>query len=804
MSTFFNDLSYAMRFFRRHAASAAVLVLTLSLGIGATTAMFSLVEAVLLRPLPYTDEDRIVMVWETEPAESVDKKVGTPGNFQDWRADTKTVDHLSGLAQFDATLTGHGEPRRLDGRRVSASIFTALGVQPMLGRAFTADDERPGAEAVIVAHHMWRDVFGADAGIIGSRILLNDTPRTIVGVMPPAFKLPRGPDDVWVPLIFSDWERQARGSHWLMAVGRLKPGVTLAQAQADMDVIAARLERDFPRWNAREGLLVEPIRDEMMAGLRRPVLVLMGAVMLVLAIACINAANLLLAWASVRHQEVAIRAALGAGRLRLVRQLLTESVALAVMGALTGAALAWFGTNALRAMMPDTLAQLRDIAVNVRVLAFAALATTVTGVLFGLAPALQLARQQTAGGIDVDRTSTSARVTRTGRVLVTVEIALAIVLLVGAALFVQSLTRLTSVEMGFRPDSVLTFRIELPRSRYPDPSRWSPVLDQLMTRLEREPGVQAAGAISWLPLTTGGGSNALFVEGHPRPGPGEEAYVFYRLITPRYFTAMGIPLVAGRFFDHRDSGDSSRVVVINRTMAHRYWPNQSPLGKRVSFARAPRPEDWMTVVGVVGDTKQGSLGDAVDIEMFAPATQEANWFPPSDVVVRTAADPLSIAEAARKHVRALDSSMAIDKVQSLEAVVAASAAATRFRTLLVALFGSIAVVLSAIGVYGLLSLSVALRRREIGVRTALGAAPRNISRLILREGMWLTSIGIAIGLAIALVAARPLETLLYETRATDPWTYAAIAALLFAIALVACYVPARRAGKMDPVAAMRV
>jgi putative ABC transport system permease protein len=656
---------------------------------------------------------------------------------------------------------------------------------------------------VIVAHHFWRDVLGAGAGVIGSRILLNDAPRTIVGVMPPAFELPRGPDDFWVPLVFSDWERQARGSHWLMALGRLKPDVTRAQAQADMDVIAARLARDFPRWNAREGLLVEPVRDEMMAGLRRPVLVLMGAVMLVLAIACINAANLLLARASLRHQEVAIRAALGAGRVQLIRQLLTESIALAVVAAVIGAALAWFGTNALRAMMPDSLAPLRDIAVNGRVLAFAAAAATVTGVLFGLAPALQLARQQTSGGLDAERTSTAARVTRTARTLVTVELALAMVLLVGAALFVQSLTRLTSVDPGFRPDSVLAFTIELPRSRYPDPSRWSAMLDQLMTRLEQEPAVLAAGAISWLPLTTGGGSNALFVEGHPLPGPGEETYVFYRLITPRYFTAMGIPLLAGRFFDHRDSSDSSRVVVINRTMAQRYWPNQSPIGRRVSFAPVPRPQDWMTVVGVVGDTRQETLADAVDIEMFAPATQEANWFPPSDVVVRTAGDPLSIAEAARRHVRALDPSMAVDRMQTLEAVVATSAAASRFRTLLVAVFGSVAVVLSTIGIYGLLSLSVAVRCREIGVRTSLGAGPRQISRLVLREGLRLTIIGIVVGVAIAFIAARSLESLLYETRATDPWTYAAIAALLFAIALVACYLPARRAARMDPVAAMR-
>jgi putative ABC transport system permease protein len=804
VSSVLNDLSYALRLFRRQPGFATVLVLTLSLGIGGTTAMFALVEAVLLRPLPYTDEDRIVMVWETEPAKGIDKKVGTPANFQDWRTDTHTIDHLSGIAQLDATLTGQGDPQRLDGRRVSASVFAALGVQPLLGRVFTADDERVSADTVIVAHHLWRQVLGANPDIIGTRIVLNDVPRTIVGVMPPEFRLPRGPDDFWVPLVFTDWERQARGSHWMMAIGRLKPGVTLAQAQADMDVIAVGLARDFPRFNAREGLLVEPIRDEMMAGLRRPVLVLMGAVVLVLAIACINTANLLLARASVRHQEVAIRAALGAGRLRLIRQLLTESLVLAMIGAVAGAGLAWFGTTALRAMMPDSLAPLRDIAVNVRVLTFAAVAAGLTGVLFGLVPALQLARQRTATAIDADRASTSARVTRTGRTLVTVELALAMVLLVGAALFIQSLTRLTSVDAGFRVDSVLTFTIELPRSRYPDPPRWSAFLEELMTRLEKEPTVQAAGAISWLPLTTGGGSNALFVEGQPLPGPGGETYVFYRLITPRYFTAMGIPLVAGRFFDHRDSGDSSKVVIVNRTMAGRYWPGESPLGKRVSFARTPRPEDWMTVVGVVGDTKQESLADAVDIEMFAPGTQEMNWFPPSHVAVRTAGDPPAITAAARRHVRALDPLMAIDKVQSLEAVVATSTAAARFRTVLVALFGAIAVVLAAVGVYGLLSLSVALRRREIGVRMSLGAAPSDISRLILGEGLLLTAIGVGMGLTIALFTARTLDTLLFDTPTTDPWTYAAIAALLLAIALIACYVPARHAARLDPVDAMRV
>jgi putative ABC transport system permease protein len=475
-----------------------------------------------------------------------------------------------------------------------------------------------------------------------------------------------------------------------------------------------------------------------------------------------------------------------------------------MIGAVAGVAVAWCGTNALRTLMPDTLAPLRDIAVNTRVLAFAALAAGLTGVLFGVAPALQLARQRATAALDTERTSTSARVTHTGRTLVSVQVALAMVLLVGAALFIQSLTRLTSVDTGFRADSALTFKIELPRSRYPDASRWSPFLDALMTRLEQEPSVQAAGAISWLPLTSEGGSNELFVEGEPSPPPGEGTYVFYRLITPRYFNALGIPLHAGRYFDHRDTGDSPRVVIVNETLARRYWPHESPIGKRVSFFSKPAADQWMAVVGVVGDTKQGSLGAAVDIEMFAPAAQETAWFPPSHVVVRTSGDPLAVAAVARQHVRALDPLIPVQRMQTLEDVVSTSVAAERFRTVLVSLFGSIAVVLAAVGVYGLLSLSVAVRRREIGVRTALGAAPRDISRLILREGLLMTTFGVAGGLAVALFAVRTLETFLYETPPTDPWTYAAIAGLLFVIALIACYLPARRAARLDPVTAMRV
>jgi predicted permease len=465
LTTIVRDLFYAARLLRRQPAFSAVLVATLALGIGGATTIFSAVEAVLLRPLPYADESRVVMIWETEPAEGVDKKVGTPGNFQDWRA-AATIEHLAGVAQYPATLTGRGDPIGVRGRRVSFSLFAALGVTPIHGRGFIADDEQPGRDVVILAHRFWRQAFGGDAGVIGQTVMLNDSPRTIVGVMPAGFRLPRAEDDVLVPLVFSAWERQARGSHWLMAIGRLKAGVALEEAQADLDVIAARLSAEYPRFNAREGLLVEPIRQEMVGELRRPLSVLMGAVLIVLAIASINAANLLLARAESRRQDVAVRLALGAGRLTLVRQLLVESVAHSMLGAAAGVMLAWIGVRSLAAIVPEDLG-VRDLTVNAPALAFAVAAAMITGVLFGLAPSLQVLRQRFAVAPDDGRTSTSARATRLGRSLVTVEIALALVLLVGAALFMQSLARLMRVDPGFQTSSILTFRVDLPRPGIP-------------------------------------------------------------------------------------------------------------------------------------------------------------------------------------------------------------------------------------------------------------------------------------------------------------------------------------------------
>lgn len=803
MTTLRQDVLYALRLLARQPAFAAVTFATLALGIGGATAIFSVVHAVLLRPLPYHDESRIVMVWETEPAAGVDKMVGTPGNFPDWQAQTRTIDQLGALMEYDATLTGRGEPRRVDGRRVSASVFSALGVTALLGRTLMPADETGDSSVVLLSHRSWRELFGADPQIVGQRITLNDQPRTVVGVMTPSFRLPRGPDDFLIPLVFTDVERRLRGSHRLLAIGRLKPGVSLAEAQADMDVIARYLAENFPI-NAREGLLVEPIRKEMSGALQRPLIALMAAVLVVMVIASINVANLLLARAWGRQQELAVRVALGARRGRLVRQLLTEAAVLSLVGSVGGTLLAWGALTVLRVLLPTPLAGAGEISVNVPILMFAVGLALVSALLFGTAPVAMVSlRSGTTALNDGSRGSTSGRFGRARAALVAAEIALAVVLLVAGGLLIRSFARLTQVDPGFGSQSILTFKIELPRSRYADPTRWAPVLDDLITRLEALPSVTSAGAISWLPLTTTGGSNALFVEGHPLPGPGEETYVVYRLVTPNYFRTLSIPLRAGRVFAQSDGVDSRKVVVINETMAKRYWPGDSPLGKRVSFARKARDADWMTVVGVVADTKQFTLNEPIDIEMFAPHTQEPNWFPPSHVAVRTSREPLALASAARAVVHEIDPSMPVSDVKTMQAVVSGSVAPARFNTAVIGAFAVVALTLAAVGVYGLLSFSVASRTREFGVRTALGAAPREIKRLVMKDGLTVALIGLSLGVPGALGAGRLLQSLLFEVTPTDALTFAAIVAVLALAALIACYAPARRAAAIDPVEAMR-
>jgi putative ABC transport system permease protein len=587
----------------------------------------------------------------------------------------------------------------------------------------------------------------------------------------------------------------------VLAIGRLKPDVSLARAQADSDGIARYLAENFPI-NAREGLLVEPIREEMSGALRRPLIALMAAVLVVMMIASINVANLLLARAWGRQQEMAVRVAMGARRGRLVRQLLTEAAVLSVAGSVGGALLAWSAVTLLRAVLPAALASDGDIVVNVPILIFAVGLALVSGLLFGTAPVAMLSRGSTVLN-DASRGSTSGRFGRARAVLVAAEIALAVVMLAAGGLLMRSFARLTQVDPGFGSESILTFKLELPRSRYANPARWAPMLDQLIARLEALPSVTSAGAISWLPLTTTGGSNAVFVEGQALPGPGEETFVVYRLVTPSYFRTLSIPLRAGRVFSQADGVDTRKVVVINETMAKKYWPGVSPLGKRVSFARQADDADWMTVVGVVADTKQFALNEPIDIEMFAPHTQEPNWFPPSHVAVRTGREPLALAAAARAVVHEIDPLMPVSDIKTMQAVVGGSVAPARFNTTVIGAFAVVALALAAVGVYGLLSFSVASRTRELGVRTALGADPRDLMRLVVGDGLKVALLGLSIGVPAALGAGRLLESWLFEVTPTDATTYAAIVVLLGLVALMACYPPARRAAAIDPVEAMR-
>ena len=797
------DLAYGGRLLRRQPVFTITAALTLALGAGATTAIFSVVEAVLLRPLPYQDERRIVMVWETDPGGAYPIKAGTPANFLDWQAQNRSFEHLAGLAPLSATVTGAGDPFRAEGRRVTANLFAALGALPALGRAFTPGDEVPENGVAIISHALWRERFGSQPDALGRVIDINGRRTAIVGVMGADFRLPGRGHDLLVPLVFNTFERQARGSHWLSAVARLKPGVALAQAQSDLDVIARRLATVHPA-NAREGLLVSPIREEMGGTLRRPLLILMAAAGVLLAIACLNVASLMLARAGSRSSEMAIRLALGAAPSRLLRQLMTEGVLLTALAGIMALAVALAAIAALKQVLPGTFAELREVRMDGPVFAFALFVSGLAGLGASLAPALGVTRRRAGdslrggGRIEGARDGASVR-----RALVVLEVALAATLLVGAGLLGRSLASVMHVDPGFRMEGVLTFVTELPRTRYPDPSRWSPLLDRLMARLEALPGVSAAGAISWLPLTTGGNSNAIFAEGRPLPAPGEATFVLYRLVTPRYFTAMGIPLAAGRYLAEGDTSSSPRVVLVNETMAARFWPGESAIGRRVSFARAPRPEDWMTVVGVVGDTRQGSLVAPIDIEMFAPATQETSWFPPSHVAIRVAGDPLRVAGAVRQAVRDLDPLLPVAEMRPLARVVHESATEPRFHAVLVGAISGVALLLAGVGIYGLLAYLVTLRQREMAIRSALGARPSQILRMVMQEGVALALAGLLLGTAVAALVAPVVGSLLFGVTARDAASYAGGAVLAMLAAVLASALPAWRASRIAPAEALK-
>jgi putative ABC transport system permease protein len=799
------DLRNALRILRKHPAFTAVSVITLALGIGANTAIFSVVNAVWLRSLPYPEAERLTIV-----AHRNTKRGGTfeltAAAYFDLREQSKSFAHLAAYVSQDFNLTGAGEPERLRGQLVSAALFPLLKVSPSVGRVFTEADDRAGAAPVVIlSHQLWQRRFGAQADLIGQTLRLDDKSYTVVGVMPPGFYFPNKGTELWVPLAFAASAANDRDTFFLSAIARLNPGVTLDQAQSEVDGIAQNLTRAFPRSNTDLGFSVVSLQESLVRGFKQALFVLLGAVLFVLLIACVNVANLLLARAAVREKELAVRAALGAGRTRLLRQLLTESTLLALCGGAGGLLLAFWGIKLLKLINPGTIARLDEVSLDFRVLGFTLGVACLTGILFGLAPALQVSKPDLQHALkEGGRGFTCARGQRLRGLLVVTEIALSMVLLVGAGLLIRSFVRLQNVDVGFNPAGLLTLRVEMSESKSQDLERRVIFYQEVLERVQALPGVQAAGVVNAAPIMTPGLRSPIVLEDKPDPPPGQPQFANNRVVSPDYFRALGVPLLKGRLLSAQDNAQAPAVVLINQAMARRYWGDEDPIGKRFKSGARASDAPWLTVVGVVGDIRQAGLDNAPLPELYLPFTQgHAPWAKPRVLFVRTAGNPLSLVAAVKEQIWAVDKDQTIWAVRTMEEIVARSLALRRFDLWLLGVFAALALVLASVGIYGVISYAVSQRTREIGVRLALGAHAGDIFKLIVGHGLVLTLCGVTIGLVASFALTRWLKSLLFEVSATDPLTFAGVALLLTLVALLACYVPARRATKVDPLVALR-
>jgi predicted permease len=806
-----HDLHYAMRMLAKSPGFTVVIVLTLALSIGANSAIFSVIDGVMLRPLPYPEADRIVRVFfhsATYP-----KFPLNPFDFRDFRARNRSFDSLAGFTRGDMQLSGAGRPERFAGFQVTAGYFHVLGLHPARGHEFNTNDELPGnGRLVILSDRLWRSRFAADPDIIGRKIMLDSQPFTVAGVMPPGTDHPGNEYhgvahgetvDLWWPFTFRGDPAQ-RGSHYLEVIGRLKSGITPAQAQAEMNGLIAQLAREHP--DALEGwqALLVPLYQEIVGPTRRLLLVLLGAVALVLLIACANAANLLLARATARQREMPVRAALGAGRSRLVRQMLAESLLIALLGGSLAAGIATAGVRTLVSLLPAGFPRADTIHVNAAVFAFTLLIALATGMLFGLAPALQAARTDLQQSLrDGGRGSTgSGRHTRLRSVLVVGEVSLACVLLIGAGLMLRSFVNLLRTDPGFRPEHVLTAGIALPDEHY-KPAQAPLFYRRLVANLSSVAGVRAVGVGTDLPWTGYDDNIGGFTIEGKKPAAHEEFHARYHVAGPDYFRALGIPLERGRFFTDGDSTDAPLALIINQSMARRYWPNEDAVGKRITFEDKPKEKDWMTVVGIVGDVKDKPDSKAAEMAFWWPVLQSPVYVNAMSIVLRGSSDPAWLVNALREAVRQLDPTLAVADVRLMDQIADASVSTPRFALFLVVLFGGLALTLAAIGMYGVISYSVNQRTHEFGLRMALGAKPFDVLRLVLREGIQLAVAGAALGVVGALALGRVLGSLLYEVGSTDPVTFASVSLIAIAIAALACYLPARRATNADPMASLR-
>ncbi|HSD46076.1 MAG TPA: ABC transporter permease [Pyrinomonadaceae bacterium] len=801
------DFRYGVRSLLKRPGLTAVALITLALGIGVNTAIFSAVDAVLLRPLPYKDPASLVAVWEHTPVLGIVQNEFAPANYFDLRNQNQVFEDLGAFGQLSINLTGEGEPEQLDGQLVTANVFKLLGVQPALGRTFASDEDQKGREHVaVLSDALWARRFNRDPNVVNRSITLNGESFAVVGVMPPHFFFPEREVELWLPWSMEPGQAEGRGDHYFRLIGRLKPGVTREQANAEAESIATRLASAYPRTNEGLGFVVNSFHKDYVGDLRRPMLILFAAVGLVLLIACANVANLMLAQATTRRREIAIRMALGARRWAIARQMLAESLLLAAAGGLLGVLGAVWGVQALAKLLPESLSKLQAITVDTRVFLFTLGVTVLTAIAFGAVPAFHAARANpgdTLGDTSRDLAGgVSGRYLR--RVLVVSEVALAVVLLVGAGLLIRSFQRLRQVDVGFKPDNLLTMRMVLPMPKYAKPENRRAFYDELLRRVDELPGVESAGMITFLPLSTSGMKFSFSVEGRNQPGDMQLPFALYRVVSPDYFHALGIPLQRGRFFDTRDVPGATPAMIINRRLAEQFWPGEDPTGKRLKIGPADSQNPWATVVGVVGDVRQAGLYGEQLPELYVPYTQERRpWIAPRDLVVRMDGDSAAVVGAVREAVWAVDKDQPVSNVRTMDQVFAAAVSRERFQMLLLAVFASLALVLACVGLYGVISYAVAQRTHEIGVRMALGAQPRDVLSLVIRQGMVLTVAGLLLGIGVGLAVTRVMTDMLFGVTATDTVTFVSVGTLLVLVAFLACYVPARRATKVDPLVALR-
>ena len=802
MTNLNQDIRYAARMLVKKPSFTIIVIVALAIGIGANTAIFSVVKSILLTPLPYKNQDRISMIWMDNPKLAVSEDWHPYPNYLDFKEQNQVFEDMAAFNTRSFNLTGAGEPVRVSGIWTTASLFSVLGVDPARGNVFTEAEEEPGKDLVVVlSHGLWQRTFGGDPGVIGQSISMNGVSRTVIGIMPASFSFPDKKTEFWIPLALNPRQRQARFAISYKAVGRLKPGVTMAQAREDMGAIAKRLDDQYSQSGYGTNLVL--LHDQETRQVRPALLVLLGAVAFVLLIACANVANLLLARAAMREKEVAIRLALGAGRARLIRLLLTESGLLALAGGAAGLLLAIWGLKLIVALSPADIPRLDHTRVDLPVLAFTLGISLLTGVIFGLVPALQATRPDLTDSLkEGDRGSTGGiRGMRIRNILVVAEVVFSLILLIGAGLMIRSFIRLQQFDFGFNPDRAITMRVQLPGSKYRGAKPINDFYQQLLTRLENVPGIQAVGATSSVFLTDTPNSTNFSIEGRPVPQGAEAIEVPLDSITPGYFGVMGVPLLKGREFDNRDINGATPVAIINDTFARRFFPDEEPVGKRYVYGRPAPDNPWITIVGVVADTRRTGFDRPVRPETFLPEAQAADNV--LTVIARTTADPAGFAAVLRSEVWAIDKDQSVFDIRPMSAILSEMMSQRRFNMLLLGVFAAVALILAAVGIYGVISYSVTQRTHEIGIRIALGAERRHVLSLVVSRAMLLVAIGIGIGSAASLMLTRLMSTMLFNVSAADPATFIAIAAVLAFVALGACVAPALRAARVDPMVALR-